>query len=438
MDESAVDFDVAVVGAGPAGTTVATLLADRGLRVVVFEKERHPRFHIGESLLPLNLPLFERLGVAEQVARIGMLKPAVEFNSVDHPQPQVYRFDEAFAPCCGYAYQVRRSEFDAVLAQRARASGARLVEQCRVTQVDLERDRVSLGTRAADGTEQRVRARYLVDASGRDTFVAGKLGVKRRNPRHTSAALYGHYRGARRGEGEDEGNIRIFWFEHGWFWFIPLRDGITSVGAVCWPYYLKSRRGDPADFLQQTIALCPALAERLAGAELVDGATATGNYSYRCARMSGERWIMVGDAYAFVDPVFSSGVYLAMASAFRAADVVAETLRDPARGAQLRRDYERTVDRGLATFCWMIYRMTTPAMRDMVMSPRNPIGIKSAVVSMLAGDVYRRGPIWWRLMCFRAIYYGNLLRLGRRSLAAWRRRRLAIQPQAIHATDGSG
>ena len=434
----AIDFDVAVVGAGPAGSTVASLLADRGLRVVMFEKDRHPRFHIGESLLPLNLPLLERLGVAEQVAAIGMLKPAAEFHAAEYQHSVAFRFDEAFAPCQGYAYQVRRSEFDAILAERARAGGVQLIEQCRVAAVDFGADRVVLDARHGDGREQRCSARYLVDASGRDTFVAAKLGVKRRNPQHASAALYGHFRGAQRGSGECEGNIRVFWFAHGWFWFIPLRDGVTSVGAVCWPSYLKTRRGDPSAFLLQTIALCPPLAERLAQATLVGAVTATGNYSYRSEQIGGERWIMVGDAYAFVDPVFSSGVYLAMSGAFRAAEVVAGALRDGARAPALRRDYQRFVQRGLSAFCWMIYRMTAPAMRELMMNPRNAGGMRRAVVSTLAGDVYRRGPVWWRMLAFRALYYANVARIGRRSLAAWRQRRGAIRGQTIHATDGSG
>ena len=187
-------------------------------------------------------------------------------------------------------------------------------------------------------------ARYLVDASGRDTFLAARLGIKRRNQKHTSAALYGHFRGARRNTGDAEGNIEIYWFAHGWMWFIPLGDGTTSVGAVCWPYYLKTRNTDPSAFFLQTLQSCPPMWERVKDATLIEPATATGNYSYSSDRMAGERYVMVGDAFAFVDPVFSSGVYLAMNSALFADGVVDGALADrpPRRGlSRVRKERRR-------------------------------------------------------------------------------------------------
>jgi flavin-dependent dehydrogenase len=430
--------DVAVIGAGPAGSTIATLLARRGYRVLVYEKDRHPRFHIGESLLPLNLELFERLGVADQVAKIGMVKRAAEFNSVEHGKTVQFSFADAFDCHYPYAYQVRRSEFDAMLVENARANGAQVFEGWRATGVEFGRNEVAVDVAAPDGTPVKVRARYLVDASGRDTFLAGKFGIKRRNVKHSSAALYGHFRGARRSEGADQGNISIYWFAHGWFWFIPLADGTTSVGAVCWPYYLKTRRSDPSTFLRETIALSPALAERLRDAEMIAPATATGNYSYTSDRMSGDRYIMVGDAFAFIDPVFSSGVYLAMKSSFLAAEVVQGVLSGTGDARQLNAQFDRTVRRGLRRFSWMIYRMTNPAMRDLLMNPHDVLGVKRAIIALLAGDVYRYGPVWWRLMFFRVLYYGSSLRSLGKSFTAWRRRRAAIVPQPIQATDGSG
>jgi flavin-dependent dehydrogenase len=433
--------DVAVVGGGPAGSTAATLLAQKGYRVLVFEKDCHPRFHIGESLLPQNLYLFEKLGVADQIAAIGMVKHAAEFYSTEHPNMQAFNFADAFDPTYPYAYQVRRSDFDRILFENARAKGAVLHEGWKVTAVDFgtsRKDPVRLAVTDDEGTARRVEARYLVDATGRETLLAGKLGVKRKNPKHTSAAIYGHFRNARRNEGRSEGNIGIYWFAHGWCWFIPLADGITSVGAVCWPYWLKTRRTDSSTFLMETMKLVPQLNERLQGAELTAPATATGNYSYTSERMWGDRFVMVGDAFAFVDPVFSSGVYLGMKSALLGADVVDGALRDPSKAEALSRDFERQVRRGLRRFQWLIYRMTQPSMRDLIMGPRNSLGIKRAVISLLAGDVYRNGPVWWRLLAFRAIYYITCAGRVRQSWRAWRERRQAIVPQAIHATDGSG
>ena len=313
-------------------------MAQKGYRVELFEKDRHPRFHIGESLLPLNLELFEKLGVLQKIAAIGMIKRSAESTpSTPRARNRRTRLRMRSTSVIPAAYQVRRSEFDEILLRNAQAKGAHVHEGWRVTDVEFGKDAVTLAVKDADGQPVGVSARYLVDATGRDTFLGGKLQIKHRNPKHTSAALYSHFRGARRGTGESEGNIAIHWFPHGWFWFIPLLDGVTSIGAVCWPYYLKTRRTDPTTFLKDTIALCPSLADRLRDAEMVAPATATGNYSYVCDHMAGDRYIMIGDAFAFIDPVFSSGVYLAMSSAFEAADVVEGALKDPSAAPALNR-----------------------------------------------------------------------------------------------------
>jgi flavin-dependent dehydrogenase len=415
--------DVFVIGGGPAGATIAALLAGRGFDVVIAEKDRHPRFHIGESLLPMNLPLFDRLGVHEEIARIGMVKRAAELNSPQHDAPVSLDFAQAWDKRFPYAYQVRRSEFDQILFEHCVRRGATGLQDCRVTDVELGAQAVRIATRQRDGQVAHCHAGFLVDASGRDTFLAGKLGLKQRNPRHASAALFGHFRDAQRLPGEAEGNISLFWFDHGWFWLIPLRDGTTSVGAVCWPHYLKTRKSDPTRFFLDTIALCPPLARRLAQAQLVGPATATGNYSYLGSRMSGDRHILIGDAFAFVDPVFSSGVLLAMNSAFLGADVVEAALHGRADAARLRRRFEREVRFGLRQFSWFIYRMTSPAMRKLFMAPRNYLRMQEALLSLLAGDLFRGTPIQWSLRAFKAVYYLTTLLDVKTNLAAWQRRR---------------
>jgi flavin-dependent dehydrogenase len=415
--------DVFVIGGGPAGATIAALLAGRGFDVVIAEKDRHPRFHIGESLLPMNLPLFDRLGVHEEIARIGMVKRAAELNSPQHDAPVSLDFAQAWDKRFPYAYQVRRSEFDQILFEHCVRRGATGLQDCRVTDVELGAQAVRIATRQRDGQVAHYDAGFLVDASGRDTFLAGKLGLKQRNPRHASAALFGHFRDAQRLPGEAEGNISLFWFDHGWFWLIPLRDGTTSVGAVCWPHYLKTRKSDPTRFFLDTIALCPPLARRLAQAQLVGPATATGNYSYLGSRMSGDRHILIGDAFAFVDPVFSSGVLLAMNSAFLGADVVEAALHGRADAARLRRRFEREVRFGLRQFSWFIYRMTSPAMRKLFMAPRNYLRMQEALLSLLAGDLFSGTPIHWSLRAFKAVYYLTTLLDVKTNLAAWQGRR---------------
>jgi flavin-dependent dehydrogenase len=429
------ECDVFVIGGGPAGSTIATLLSKRGLDVVLAEKDMHPRFHIGESLLPMNLELFEQLGVLEQIREIGLRKLGVEFNSQVHDHPVTLKFSEAWDKSYTHAYQVRRADFDRILFDLCIGSGTQAMQQCRVSQVSFPAEGGVSVTTCGTGGKKQWQARYLVDASGRDTFLGNRFAIKRRNRQHATAALYGHFEAARRLSGDAEGNISLFWFEHGWFWFIPLRDGTTSVGAVCTPEYLQTRRTDPSDFLLQTVALCPQLKARLAQARLLTNATATGNYSYETSHMTGERYLMVGDAYAFVDPVFSSGVYLAMRSAFLGADVVETCLRNPVAAPRAKRRFEKSVHHGLRHFSWFIYRMTRPAMRTLFMKPRNHLRIKEALMSLLAGDLYRNTPIYASLFAFKVLYYFTSMLQASDTIRAWRASRRRLRAKSSNAAN---
>ena len=424
--------DVLVVGGGPAGTTISALLAERGRDVVVMEKAHHPRFHIGESLLPANVQLLEKLGVREQVERIGMPKWGVEFVSPDHDHQAFVEFADAWDKTMPYAWQVRRSEFDEILFRNAAAKGARALEGHRVREVAFDADgatvQVEVDSANGDRNRQTWRTRFLVDASGRDTLLANQFKCKEKNPKHNSSALYGHYTGAQRLAGKLEGNITIFWFDHGWFWFIPLADGSTSIGAVCWPYYLKTRTKPLPEFFRDTIALCPALAQRLAGAELIANEVhATGNYAYSSSRSSGERYLMLGDAYAFIDPVFSSGVYLAMQNGFEGAEVVQTMLDAPRQAAAARARFDKRLRHGPRVFAWFIFRVTNPTMRGFFMEPANPMRVKEALLSLLAGDIYGKTPIWGSVRIMKALYY--LVSIGNlgRTVRAWKRRRINIR-----------
>ena len=425
--------DVLVIGGGPGGATISALLAERGRNVVLVEKARHPRFHIGESLLPLNMPLFEKLGVAEEVKRIGMPKYGAEFVSPWHGKPVTFDFADALDKSFPSAYQVRRSEFDHILFRNAVRKGATAVEACRVTGVEFRPGGAVVTARREDGPERKWQTKFVVDASGRDTLLANQFGIKRRNKKHNSAAIFGHFSGATRLPGKAEGNISLFWFDHGWFWFIPLSDGATSVGAVCWPYYMKSRQTAPERFFLDTIALCPALADRLRDATLISPVTATGNYSYQVARAAGRNYLMLGDAFAFIDPVFSTGVLLAMHGAFAGANTVETCLDDPQNAPGALQAFDATMHRGPKVFSWFIYRVTTPALRDLFMNPDHRL--QSAVLSLLAGDIFGGTPLALRLSAFKTIYYLKNLFNPRRTWTAWKKRKQAIrEPRAEAST----
>lgn len=423
------ECDILVIGGGPAGSTVAPILAGKGYKVVMLEKAHHPRFHIGESLLPTNLPLFQRMGIADEVKAIGMEKWGAEFVSPHHDMPQSFHFADAWDKSMPYAYQVKRDEFDEILIRNASRKGVEVHEGCKAQAIDFLPDNSAM-VRAQhdDGREDEWHARFIVDASGRDTFLANRFQIKHRNPKHNSSAVYGHFANARRHEGRAEGNITIFWFDHGWFWFIPMMNDTTSIGMVTWPYYMRTKGERNLErFFMDGIAMCPALAERLKDATLMTEVEATGNFSYVSESNHGSNYVMLGDAYAFIDPVFSSGVMLAMNSGVIAAEAIDTCLRRPARAAAALKRFDRQMKHGPKEFSWFIYRVTNPIMRDFFMYPKNIFRMKEALLSVLAGDIFGKTPIWRSIWMFKLFYYIANMIQPRRAYMGWKRRRFNIR-----------
>jgi flavin-dependent dehydrogenase len=417
MDSSTQACDVAVIGGGPAGSTAAALLARRGYKVIALEKSHHPRFHIGESLLPMNLPVFERLGVLDKVRAMGVFKPGADFEADTESGYNTFAFARALGNSPPHAYQVWRQDFDKMLFDHARECGADAREGHEVLQVEHKDARETrLEVQSDDGGRYAIHARYVIDASGRDALLAAKKKLRRKNNRHQSAAIFGHFRGAEVRPGADAGNISVYRFEQGWMWMIPLPDGVMSVGAVCRPEYLKQRKGRTLEFLLDTLKLNAALWRRVERAELIGSVHVTGNYSYDSARIGGPGWVLIGDAFAFLDPVFSSGVYLAMSGAETAAAMVDAALLEPKREAALLRQFEKRQRAGISRFSFFIYRFNGPVMQQMFRQPRNTWQLEQGVISMLAGDLFDTPRVLWRLRVFKLVYAIT----GLRNWTGWR------------------
>jgi flavin-dependent dehydrogenase len=428
--------DVLIIGGGPAGSTFGSIMAGHGWDVTLLEKDRHPRFHIGESLLPMNMPILQRLGVLEAVRRVGVPKLGADFTlGNSNAEHKTFYFREALGQSPAQAFEVRRSEFDQILFENCKATGVKALEETRVRTVELMESRGHKVT-ATDVEDNvlRFETRFLVDASGRDTFLSSANGWKERNRKHATAAVFGHFHGVTRRAGEDQGNISLYWFEQGWIWMIPLQDDVMSIGAVCMPSYFRTRRGSLDDFLLETLNAMPETRARMKDAIVAMPAQATGNYSYVSRRMWGPGYLMLGDAFAFIDPVFSSGVYLAMTSAERSiAPAEAWLLGDHRAYMKACQRFEREMKKGLAAFSWFIYRFTTPAMSNLMANPRNVLQVMQAVISMLAGDVFSNPRVRRRLLIFKSIYLASWFINWRKSLAATRMRATSLRAEARRA-----
>ncbi|HEY1378454.1 MAG TPA: NAD(P)/FAD-dependent oxidoreductase [Gemmataceae bacterium] len=344
--------DVVVIGGGPGGSTAATLLAQKGYRVELFERERFPRFHIGESLIPMTYHVLKRIDMLPKMQASPFVKKySVQFINQHGKLSEPFYFVDHNPHESSQTWQVIRSEFDTMLLANAAEHGVHVHQGVRVLEVLFEGNR-AVGVRVQDESGERtVRADVVVDASGQSSMIMDRFGLREWDPVLKKAALWTYWQGTQRDTGKDEGATLVIQTKgkKGWFWYIPQHDGDVSVGVVADYTYLFTDRGekDLEAIYFEEVDRCPGLKPRLANATRSDIFRAAKEYTYRATRAAGDGWVLVGDAFGFLDPLYSSGVLLALTSGAMAADAVAEGLEKGDTSEKQLRKWEPTFTAGM-------------------------------------------------------------------------------------------
>ncbi len=395
-------YDVAIIGGGPAGSTAATLLARAGRRVVVLEREKFPRFHIGESLLPFSTQAFDRLGVREKLDRAFIPKHGGEILAACGTKGVKFYFKDGFRSKRDRAYQVTRSEFDKLLLDHSRENGAEVREETTVERIEFSNGSVALQWRnAGHSSSGTIHARYLLDCSGRQTILGNFFKLKKMYDHLQKFSVFAHYENVDRPSGIDGTLIRMVRGLDRWFWMIPLTPTRMSIGVVMDTATFRAMKLSPEEALNSCINEQPLMLEQMTNAERVSPVYSAGDYSYRNAKLFGDRWLLAGDAAGFIDPVFSSGVFLAIMSAEKAADSLNEILRDESLKPRLFRNYSRRVNRVMdmyLTFVNSWYR--GKEFVEVFLNPTEMLQLAPAVNAVLAGNEGASFAIKWRMWVF--------------------------------------
>ena len=384
-------LDVIVIGGGPAGAAAATILAQNGLSVRLFEREKGARFHIGESLMPDTYWTLRRMGVLEKIKASNFTKKySVQFVTDTGKESQPFYFFENNPHEASQTWQVVRSEFDKMLLDNASDLGADIQYGCRVMDAIFEGDRcVGVKVQGPDGTINDVFAKVVVDASGQSLVLGSRLKIKVPDPNLRKASVWAYFKGASREAGLDEGATLVLQTEgkKGWFWYIPLQDNIVSVGVVGSLEDMFADKLSHEEIFERELNRCPAAKKRVSVGERVSGYYSTKDFSYKCSQVAGNGWVLVGDAFGFLDPIYSSGVFLALKSGEMAADAIAEGLKNNNTSAEQLGKWGPQFIQGMDRMKRLVYAFYEGFSFGGFIR-KNP-DMKRHVIDLLVGDLFK-------------------------------------------------
>ena len=386
-------YDCIVIGGGPAGSTVSTLLAQYGHRVLLLERSRFPRHHIGESLMPETYWVFKRLGMLPKMKKANFVsKESVQFVSSSGQESQPYFFPDRDPNEWAYTWQVQRDKFDKIMLDNAREHGVEVREGVSVKEVLFEGKR-AIGVRAIDNGETRdLHCKVVIDASGVNGLLSKQLGIREGEPGLKNAAIYAYWKGAKRDPGRNAGATLVIYTpdKQGWFWSIPQENDITSIGVVGKTQFLITGRGDdPLATLEEEIARTPGIRRRIEGAERISHAYVTSDFTYRAKRIAGDGWVLCGDAFGFLDPIYSSGVFLALKMGELTADTVHAALQENDLSAERLGRHGPKVARGMQLIRQLVYAFYNPNFSFGAFNRDYP-QFHDQVVRLLIGDVFEK------------------------------------------------
>lgn len=386
-------YDCIVIGGGPAGSTVSTILAQFGHKVLLLERSRFPRHHIGESLMPQTYWIFKRLGMLPKMTAADfVVKESVQFVSSTGHDSQPYFFPDRDPSEWSYTWQVKRDKFDKIMLDNAREHGVEVREGVGVKEVLFEGKR-AVGVRAVENGESRdFFCKVVIDATGVNALLSKQLGIREGEPGLKNAAIYAYWKGAKRDAGRNAGATLVINTpdKQGWFWSIPLENDITSIGIVGKPQFLITGRGDdPLAILEEEIARTPGIRRRVEGAERVSHAYVTSDFTYRAKRISGDGWVLCGDAFGFLDPIYSSGVFLALKMGELTADTVHAALKEGDTSGRRLGVHGPKVARGMQLIRQLVYAFYNPNFSFGAFNRDYP-QFHDQVVRLLIGDVFEK------------------------------------------------